>query len=116
MRWKYQASIKGSASFSSSDGWKAMTPRFSQRREPLRISPNSATPISSATPTAYRGGPTLESRCGGTLAITTIRKSASPMLMRWPLTRAGLCPEALATTARLMPSSNSTSVSRMPSR
>src|SRR3569832_770356 len=90
-----------------------MNPRSSQRRAPLRISPNSATPTSSTTPAAYRGGPTFDSRCGGTLAINTITASASPMLTRWPLMRTGLCPEALVTTARLMPSTSNASVSRM---
>src|SRR3569623_1838486 len=92
-----------------------MNPRSSQRRAPLRISPNSATPTSSTTPAAYRGGPTFDSRCGGTLAINTITASASPMLTRWPLMRTGLCHEALVTTARLIPSTSSASVSRMPS-
>ena len=50
--WKYHASISGSAIFISSEGWKRATPRFSQRREPLTIVPNSATPTSSTTPSA----------------------------------------------------------------
>ena len=50
--WKYQASISGSAIFMSSEGWKRMTPRSSQRREPLTTTPNSATPTSIATPAA----------------------------------------------------------------
>jgi hypothetical protein len=33
--WKYQASISGTAIFSSSDGWMRVTPRLSQRRAPL---------------------------------------------------------------------------------
>ena len=48
--WKYHASISGIAIFISSDGWITM-PTLSQRRAPLRISPNIATAISSATPT-----------------------------------------------------------------
>src|SRR3569832_1326670 len=92
-----------------------MNPRSSQRRAPLRISPNSATPTSSTTPAAYRGGPTIDSRYSDTLAINTITASASPMLTRWPLMRTGLCPEALVTTARQKPSTSNASVSRMPS-
>jgi hypothetical protein len=50
--WKYHASISGSAIFISSEGWKRMKPRLSQRREPLTTTPNSATPTSSATASA----------------------------------------------------------------
>ncbi len=47
--WKYQASIIGSATFMSSEGWMRATPRLSQRREPLTTTPKSATPTSSST-------------------------------------------------------------------
>ena len=49
--WKYHASISGSAIFMSSEGWNRATPRLSQRREPLTVVPNTATPISMTTAT-----------------------------------------------------------------
>ncbi|MNK99148.1 hypothetical protein D3C87_1195300 [compost metagenome] len=52
--WKYHASISGIEIFMISDGWITM-PTLSQRRAPLRIRPNIATAISSATPTVYKG-------------------------------------------------------------
>ena len=50
--WKYHASISGTATFMSSDGWNRPKPRFSQRREPLTVTPQSATPTSNTTPSA----------------------------------------------------------------
>jgi hypothetical protein len=38
------------AIFISSDGWMRATPMLSQRRAPFETSPNSATAISSSTP------------------------------------------------------------------
>ena len=49
-RWKYHASTSGTAIFMISEGWITVTPRFSQRRAPLRTSPKSATPRRSASP------------------------------------------------------------------
>ena len=50
-RWKYQASIMGTAIFIISDGWMRVTPRLSQRVAPLLVSPKNSTPSSSTTPT-----------------------------------------------------------------
>ena len=38
------------AIFMISDGWMLVTPRFNQRRAPLRISPNRATAINNNNP------------------------------------------------------------------
>jgi hypothetical protein len=48
--WKYQASIIGSASRISSDGWIVITPRLSQRVAPFTVVPKNSTPSSSTTP------------------------------------------------------------------
>jgi hypothetical protein len=47
---KYHAIISGTAIFMNSEGWIVATPKFSQRRAPWLISPNSATPTSNAMP------------------------------------------------------------------
>ena len=70
--WKYHASISGSAIFMSSDGWMRTMPRLSQRRDPFTTTPNSATPISSSTPSTYSGTAVRASVCGGMLATTHI--------------------------------------------
>ena len=86
--WKYQASIKGSAIFMSSEGWKRPIPRFNQRREPLTMVPPSATATSSSTETAYKGTAARTSCCGATLATIHISTSAKPSDSAWLLTRA----------------------------
>jgi hypothetical protein len=48
--WKYQASMSGMAIFMISEGCTTM-PMLSQRREPFLMMPNSATAMSSVTPT-----------------------------------------------------------------
>ena len=47
---KYQAINNGTAIYIRSEGWMRVTPKFSQRRAPLLISPNSATPSSRTSP------------------------------------------------------------------
>jgi hypothetical protein len=47
---RYQAIIIGVASFTSSEGWKRMKPRSSQRWAPLPTTPMASTRASMATP------------------------------------------------------------------
>jgi hypothetical protein len=49
-RWKYHASTSGTAIFIASEGWIVVTPMLQPAAAPLRTSPKSATPISSASP------------------------------------------------------------------
>ena len=78
-RWNHQASISGMAIFRISLGWMT-TPMLSQRRAPFLVSPNSATAISSATPSVYSGSAACIRRCGGTCATTNMMKPAISML------------------------------------
>ena len=88
--WKYHASISGIATFISSDGWKRMKPRLSQRREPLTTTPNSATPTSRTTASTYSGTAARASVCGGTFATSHISSRATARFASWPDSRAML--------------------------
>ena len=74
------------AILSISLGWITM-PTLSQRRAPFLVMPNTATAISSATPSTYSGTAKLISRCGGTCATMNMMTPAISMLRPWSAKR-----------------------------
>ena len=86
-RWKYQAIISGIAIFISSDGWMRVTPRSSQRRAPFEMSPNSATPTSSTTPSRYTGTAVRWIHCNGRFAAIHMMANAIVRFRTWSWSR-----------------------------
>ncbi len=84
------------------------TPMLSQRRAPLRISPNIATPISNATPAVYSGTAKRISVCCGRLAMIHITTNDSRMLRTWSSTRPGMSMAAEYRAISPVPSSRKT--------
>ena len=69
-------------------------PILSHRREPLTSVPPTATAISRATASRYKGSATRASRCGAMLATAHIRTSAKPSASAWLVSRAMLWSDA----------------------
>mmetsp|Transcript_37511 Transcript_37511/g.87372 ORF Transcript_37511/g.87372 Transcript_37511/m.87372 type:complete len:317 (+) Transcript_37511:1514-2464(+) len=109
--WNHQASISGTASLSSSDGWICVMPMLSQRVAPFFVTPNSAVATSSITPTVYSGMARAISFCGGTWATRNIRPSASSMLRAWSTKRVPWSKPAEYMDNRPQPHSHSTASS-----
>ena len=91
---RYQATIIGMVSLSSSDGWKRMKPRSSQRIEP-RPSPRIATTTSNAVLPPYNHGVQLRSTEGGMRDTSSSRPAPSTKRPAWPPTRDRLASPAL---------------------
>ena len=99
--------MSGMAIFMISEGCTT-TPMFSHRRAPLRINPNAATPINSATPTVYSGTAKRINVCCGRLAMIHISTNDSRMLRTWSSTRPGMSMAAEYSATNPVPSSRNT--------